>query len=265
MPYPKFREVIAERNRLKAEMDALSKRVTDEYEPLKAKLTPLEQQVAELSRSREEFETLMWALERNPAIRDELYRSLGTTPPPGTEPARRPALRPPGRTEPATAALPPDVQKTLDESKALITEMRANSARELQQANQARFDAHVNTIIDHFLSERKYDGSLELYPGTTLRDDVLGFLRQNAEHLDGGGTLEDVPPLLNRWYARNEALRAFWLKDYLPAKASDKTLPAALPGGQPPLEISDKPLAISQPGFKDQVKEAMRAAGFGGA
>ena len=258
VPWPKWREAISANKRLKEQVDTLTERITKEYEPVKAKMAELEQQLQQAGSLREQHELLMWALDNHPDLRDALYQRLGTTPPPAT--ARPGLARPPAR--PAAPApgtsLDPEVRKLIDENRQLMAQMREQGETQARATAQAQFNATVGGIVDRFLVERKYDGTAELYPQHTLRQDVLDFLASEGERLEGGGTIEDVPVLLNRWYARTEAMRGLWLKDYIPGKAADGAVPASIPGGGAPVEIKDKPLPLSDPNFRAQIKALMR-------
>jgi hypothetical protein len=264
VPWPKHREVLASHRRLEAELARERERISKEYEPLGGKLKTLETQIAEMSRTKEEFDTLMWALDRHPELRDQLYRALGTeAPPPGTRQptgGRATAVPP----TPNIAQLPPELLSKIEENNRAIAEMRTQTRAAQLDAEQAHFDKQVEDTTGRFMGERGFDLTLELYPGYTLKDDVMDFLTTMGARI-GGGTMDDVVPLLNRYYARQEAMRQFWLKGYTPGKVSDANLPAALPGGAPPLEIADKPLAISDPRINRQVADALRASLGGGA
>ena len=259
VPYRAFREVETERTRFKRELEALRR----EHEPLQEKLTAAERQIQEVNtrfegaaRAGDDLETLLAVLDRNPDLRTQVLDQLNAG---GVLPRRAaaPSARLPGAA-PTAPAVPTATDQRIDRVLSVIEQAEQRAATAEREAAQQSFENQVAGVAAKYLTERGYDPTQVVDPTQSLRlvDDVMDFLRQEGEAL-GGGRLADVPHLLNRWYARQEAIVNHRLRGYSADKRHDATLPPTVPGGTP-AQVTERSLPISDPRFAQQAVELLR-------
>lgn len=264
VPYPRFREVETERTRYKREADELRQK----YEPLDTKVTTLEQQIADATRRYDEvapakadLELLLGVLDTNPELRRQVFDELNSGRAIQPRAAGGGAVRPPSAAPPAAPGLAPEVNQRLERVLGVIEQAETNQRQEAARQAQAAFDSRVESQAATFLTERGYDPNLVVDPRSNLRvvDVVLDYMAVEGEKF-GGGRIEDVPHLLNGWYARQEQIVSHRLKSYAGAKVADaRAVPTSLPGGSPPVSVENKALPISDPRVTRQAIDFLRS------
>lgn len=254
VPYPRFREVETERTEFKRRYEAAQQ----ELGPTRARVSQAEQQAQTLERQLAErsadLDTYLGVLDRDPELRARVLELLDQGGAPGA--ARRPAAASPAPTN--GAQLSPEITSKLDRALSIIDRAEQADRQAQKDRVQGEFNTEVSRQINGFLIERSYDPAQVLdSSGANLADDVVRFLVVEGKQM-GLERMEDVPFLLNRWYARQEAITQQRLRGYSAAKVADaQNLPPPVPSGSP-AQATDRPLPLSDAGFNARVMAAFR-------
>ena len=261
VPYPKFREIEMERTRYKREAEQLRQ----QYEPLAARVPTLEQQITDTTRryeearsAQEDLDHLLGIVQSDPDLKRQVFEALNSGRP---MPSARSAPPPRTPAEAAAAGLPPEQMAKLDRVFSIVERAEQAERQAVARSAQAALDTQVEQMTNRYLTERGYDPSVivDKSRGTKLSDIVLDFIATEAEGL-GGGKIEDVPHLLNRWYARTESVVQHRIRGYTDAKVADaRNIPPSLPGGSPPVSVENRPLPVSDPRVATQAIAYLRS------
>lgn len=262
VPYPRFRETEVELTKTRRELAALKA----EHEPVSARATTLEKQIADTTAqleesrlAREDRDHFLRVLDANPALKTEFMQALheGRIAPADAAALRaRPGAVPAKATDPA---LSPELTSKI-ETLVGVVERAARVEEQAQTMRvQAEFDTKVAQQTQQYLLERDFDPNQVIDPirNTKLIDVVLDYVYEAGDKV-GGGKMSDLNHFLNQWYAVTESLVQSRLQKYGAARVQDSALPPSAPGGAPPIHGTEKPPAIGEPRFNSRVIDAMK-------
>lgn len=268
VPYARFREIETERTRYKREAEQLR----NDYEPLRSKVPAYEQQIAEANAradaartAQEDLDHLLGVVQSDPELKRQVFDLLNSGR--ALPSAGRPAAPPRTPAEAQAMGLPPEQMAKIDRVFNIVERAEQAEHHARAQAAQTQLDNEVERMATKYLTERGYDPAIVVDPskGTKLSDVVLDFIADEAKGL-GGGRIEDVPYLLNRWYARTEAVVHHRVRNYTGQKlATAQSSPPSLPGGSPPISVENRPLPVSDPRVAQQALAYLRGRLSGAA
>lgn len=219
VPWAKFRSVQTTNTQLRRQMQEAESRY-------QAELDKIRQDMAGVSRYREDYQALEEILRAHPDLAEQLYERVQ---------GKTTAVPKP------TMALPPEITSAL-EKVGRLEERFLQQERHHQVLSQDAADRALSEQLNQQLSGlMKTRG----YPETLLPDARSYVLSRVNDMPDL--TLDDVPYLFGEWFKMMEQARQTWTGGMVQGKRADLAASPPMPGGSPGAPITER----TEPGRND--------------